>query len=150
MEKKPRKQKTKKEIVSDLQLIADSTRRRALIKDVLFPYFLKMNDTIGYTKIFIQAFSATVRGAYEEEAKKTTVGDLSGKIENKLKSIFTLSDPTQKKEYDRYMELVSLLKEVSVLDLEYGAELPRYIDGFLLQDKNKEKIDLIDINKILG
>lgn len=150
MPRNKRKIKNKKEIVSDLQLVQDSTRRRSLVRDILFPYLLKMDDTVGYTKIFIQAFNAMVNGAYEAEAKKTTIGMLTPQLDNKLRDIFKMTDPIQLKEYDKYHNLIELLKDVSVQDLEYATQLPRYIDGFLLQDKNKEKISIIDINKILG
>jgi hypothetical protein len=145
-----RKNKTKKEVVSDIQLVQDSDRRRSLIKDILFPYLVEMNDTIGYTKVFIQAFSGLVTGAYDELAKKTTIGSMTPRLTEKLGEIFKVKEPEQKKEYDRYLKLVELLKDISVQDLAYATELPRYIDGFMLQGKNKESISKVDINAILG
>jgi len=145
-----RKNKSKKEIVSDIQLVADADRRRALIKDVLFPYLLKLNENIGYTKVFVQAFHGLVDGVFDERRKTTTIGDLTPRIKEKLTEIFKMSDETQKAEFDKYMKLVDILKDISVQDFAYAAELPRFIDGFLLKDKNKEPMDIIDIIKILG
>lgn len=133
-----------------MQLVQDTTRRRALIRDVIFPYLLKLDDTVGYTKVFIQAFSALITGTYEAQAKKTTVGMLLPQIETRLREIFKMSDPIQVKEFERYLGLIELMKDISIQDMEYATQLPRYIDGFMLQDKNKEKISVIDIDKILG
>ncbi len=145
-----RKNKTKKEIVSDMQLIQDADRRRSLIKDIIFPYLTKMDDSIAYSKIFLQSFSGVVEGVYEENRKRTTVSHIQDKIIEKLQRVFTISDPVQKKEYDRYAELVGLLKDVSIQDLAYATELPRFIDGYLMTDVGKESIKKIPIEKLLG
>ncbi len=146
----PRKNKTKKELVSDIQLTQDAERRRALIRDILFPYLIKMNETIAYSKVFLQSISGLVEGVYEENRKKTTIYHLEDRIIAKLKSVFTTSDPVQKKEYDRYVELVGLLKDVSIQDLSYATELPRYIDGYLMKDIGKESISKVPVEKLLG
>jgi hypothetical protein len=145
-----RKNKSKDDIVSDIQLTQDAERRRHLIKDVIFPYLLEVNDSIGYTKVFLQSYAGLIEGVYEENRKKTTVGNIHDRVVAKLDTIFTISDPNQKKEYDRYMKLTELLKDISVQDLAYAAELPRYIDGMMLADKGKESISTISIDKILG
>ncbi len=142
--------KSKKAIVSEIQLTQDADRRRALIKDVIFPYLLELNDNIGYTKVFLQSLSSVINGEFDETRKTITVGDIKGRIEAKLNSIFTMSDPVQKKEYERYMGLVNKLMEVSVQDFSYAAELPRYIDGFITKTKDKSPISEIDILTILG
>lgn len=146
----PRKNKSKKEIVSDIQLVQDADRRRALIKDVVFPYLGSLDESIEYAKIFLQAFSSVIEGVYEENRKKITVGDLQDKISEKLLKVFSISDPEQKKEYERYANLVSLTKEVSVQDLAYAAQMPRFIDGWLMKDSGKAKMSTVPINEILG
>jgi hypothetical protein len=146
----PRKNKSKKEIVSDIQLVTDANRRRSLVKDVLFPYLVEVNETIGYSKVFLQAFSGLVNGVFEETRKKTTISQLNPRLTEKLQEIFKLSDPEQKKEYDRYLKLTEIMQDISVQDLTYATELPRYIDGFLLQGKNKESISTVPIEEILG
>jgi hypothetical protein len=142
--------KTKREIVSDMQLVTDANRRRALIKDILFPYLVELNESIGYSKIFLQAVSGLLEGVFEETRKTTTVGMMDDKVKAKLASIFTLSDPASKKEYDRYIALVDKLKDISIQDFSYAAELPRYIDGFTTKNHDKQPITNVDISGILG
>ncbi len=145
-----RTQKTKKDIVSDMQLVQDADRRRSLVKDILFPYLLTLNENISYSKIFLQSYAGLVEGVYEERRKKTTVSHLEEGIENKLRSVFTISNPEQKKEYDRYLELTKLLKDISIQDLAYATELPRFIDGYLMKDSGKANIKTVPIEKLLG
>lgn len=142
--------KTKKEIVSDIQLVQDATRRRSLIKEILFPFLVKTDESIAYSKIFLQSFAGMVEGVYEENRKKTTIGFLEERLQTKLQSIFTLSNPEQKKEYERYMELVKLLEHISIQDFAYAAELPRFMDGYMMQDIGKKSIKEIPIDEILG
>lgn len=145
-----RKNKSKKEVVSDIQLVQDADRRRALVKDVIFPFLVKTDESISYTKIFLQSFSGLVETIYEENRKRTTVGHLEERLKEKVRSLFTISNPDQKREYEKYIGFIDLLKDVSVQDLAYATELPRFIDGFLLQEKGKAKINEIPIEKLLG
>jgi hypothetical protein len=148
--KKPRVNKTKKEIVSNIQLVQDAERRRALVKDVLFPYLMEMKETIGYSKIFLQSFNSIVNGVFDEQRKTTTIGSITYLLTEKIVGLFDLKDERQKVEYDRYMGLVEKLKDISVQDLMYGTELPRYIDGYNIQQQDKLSIDIIPIESILG
>lgn len=109
-----------------------------------------MGDTIGYSKVFLQAFSGLVNGVFDEQRKTTTVIHITPRIMEKLHEIFDVKDPVQKKEFDRYVKLVEALKDVSVQDLSYATELPRYIDGFIIQRRDKENIDSVPIEDILG
>jgi len=145
-----RKVKSKKDIVSDIQLVKDADRRRALIKGVIFPYLVRLNDTIGYSKVFLQAFNALINGVYDSRRNTTTVVQITPEIVAKLQTVFDLKDPEQKKEYNRYVELVNLIKDVSIQDLTYATELPRYIDGYLLSKKDKELVGTISIDEIMG
>ena len=43
-----------------------------------------------------------------------------------------------------------MLSEVSVQDLFYATELPRYIDGFIVKTKDKESIKEVPIDSIMG
>lgn len=142
--------KSKKDIVSNIQLVQDADRRRALIKDVIFPYVVSMGDNIGYSKIFLQAMSGLIEGEMEKRRKTTTVGHIKDGLLKKAQEIFTLSDPEQKKEYERYVGLIEKLEDISVQDFTYAAELPRYIDGYLTKSKDKESFSSIDIDSILG
>lgn len=148
-----RKNKTKKEIVSTIQLTQDAERRRALIKQILYPYIISLKDTIGYTKVFLQSFSSLVDGAFGAQRKTTTIAHIAPQLDEKLREIFKLSDPEQKKEYDRYKGLINLLKDISVDDLVYATELPRFVDGYFTQEAGKQPIETITtdiLNKIMG
>lgn len=150
MSKQKRTVKSKKDIVSDLHQIQDATRRRALISEVVFPYLVSIDENIGYSKVFLQSMSGLINGEYEEMRKKTTVGEIHDRLITKLNSIFAKSDPIQKIEYDRYLGLIEQLKEVSVQDFTYAAELPRYIDGLTTKTEDKKPISTVDIKTILG
>jgi len=145
-----RKNKTKKEIVSDIQLTQDAERRRALVKDIVFPFLVDTKETIAYSKIFLQSFAGLINTVFDEQAKKTTIIQLTPRIIERLGEIFDVKNPEQKKEYDRYFSLLEKLKDISVQDLAYAAELPRYMDGFILQEKGKESIGTIPLEKIMG
>jgi len=141
-----RKNKSKKDIVSDLQLVQSAERRRSLIRDELFPYLLRMDENISYTKVFLQSFSAIVGGVFDDQRKTTTLAHLAPQIEKKLKQLLS-KDP---KEYARYNDLVTLLKDVSIEDLAYATELARFMDGYIIKTTGQNHISTIDINKILG
>ncbi len=147
---KPRKNKTKKEIVSDIQLASDATRRRALIKDILFPYLVSLDENTAYSKIFVQSFAGLLESVYEEKRKKTTIGNMEAEIKAKLGTLFVMSDKDQKREHDRYSKLADTLKDISIQDFAYAAELPRYLDGYLMKDSGKKPLKDISIDDILG
>ena len=149
----PRVNKSKKQIVTDIKLAKDAERRRKLIKEVIFPFLVATKEPIGYTKIFVQSFSSLVTGTFDELGKKMTIGDLSQRLYERLSEIFTSSDPEQKKESEKYAALIKLLKDVPIQDLVYAAELPRYIDGYFTQVKDKDTFDTITkemLDKIMG
>lgn len=145
-----RKNKTKKEVVSDIQFVQDADRRRALIRDIIFPYLIEINETVGYSKIFLSAFSSIVNSAFDKVAKTTTIGSLESTLSDKLGDIFKGKDEDTAKEKKRYSDLINKLKDVSIQDLTYATELPRFIDGFILKGKDKESIKDIPIDVILG
>lgn len=147
---KKRVNKSKREIVSDIQLAKDADRRRHLISDIIFPFLVEIDENIAYSKIFIQSFSGLVEGVYEEHRKKTTIGSLSDRLEEKIKSVFVTSDPEQKRELGRYLTFIKKLRDISVQDFSYAAELPRYIDGYIMSEKGKDKVQTISIDTILG
>ena len=145
--------KSKGQIVTDIKLAEDAERRRKLIKEVLFPFLVSTKEPIGYVKIFVQSFSSLVTGAFDELGKKMTVGDITPRLYERLSEIFKVSDPEQKKEMDKYESLIKLLKDVPIQDLVYAAELPRYIDGYFTQVKDKDNFETITtemLNKIMG
>ena len=143
-------QKSKKEILSEIQLNQNANRMRDIIKNKVYPFLVENKESIAYYKVFLQALSGLVNGVYEEKAKLTTIKDLIEPIDTKLNTIFKVSDTAQKREYDRYIAFLNTISDVSIYDLGFITELPRYIDGYLLKDKGQEKMDIIDIDKLLG
>jgi len=141
-----RKNKSKRDVVSDIQLTQDAERRRALIRDVIFPYLQHLNESVAYSKIFLQAASGLIEGVYEERRKKTTIGEITPRLNEKLDEVFAKQDEEKK----RYKDLIDKLGDVSVQDFAYAAELARYIDGFLVKRAEKENISTVSINEILG
>ena len=148
--KKPRKNKTKKEIVSDIQLVQDAERRRSLIKDLVFPYLVSTKETIEYSKIFLQAIGGLINTTFDEERKKTTVGSITPRLVERIGEIFNVREEKQKIEYDRYFKLIEMLKDISIQDFTYAVELSRYIDGYLLKSRGKDSIDTIPLDEIMG
>jgi len=143
-------QKSKKAILSSIQLNQNANRMREVIKNEVYPFLVNQEETIAYNKLFLQSLSGLVNGIYDERTKTVTLNDLLPRIIERLNEIFNIKDATQKKEHDRYLGFITLLKEISIHDLTYITDLPRYIDGYLLQDRSKDKIDTISIDKLLG
>lgn len=150
MKNQKRVQKSKKDIVSDMQLVQAADRRRSLVRDIVFPHLVEINENIGYSKVYLQAMSGLIEGVMEESRKKITIADIYDKLVAKLDTIFIKKDPEQAKEYIRYLSLIDKIKEVSVQDFSYAAQLPQYIDGYIAKNESKKSIGIIDVNEILG
>ena len=148
--KQTRKNKSKKEIVSDIQLVQDAERRRSLIKDLVFPYLVSTKETIEYSKIFLQAIGGLINTTFDEERKKTTVGSITPRLVERIGEIFNVREEKQKIEYDRYFKLIEMLKDISIQDFTYAVELSRYIDGYILKSRGKDSIDTIPLHEIMG
>ena len=140
--------KSKDRIRSEFQLTQDANRRRSIIRDIIFPYLEKLDDSIEWSKIFLQSYSGLIEGVFEDKRKITTIGDISEAINKKLSEVFPNEE--LKSEMDKYIELTNLLKDISIQDLSYALQLPQYLDGYLMKEKGKDKINTIDITKILG
>ncbi len=148
--KTKRVNKSKDEIVSDIQLVQSAERRRSLIKDIIFPHLLEIDENIGYSKVYLQALSGLINGEFDLTRNTTTIGHLNERLITKLDTIFDKKDPKQKLEYGRYLSLIEKMKDISVQDFSYAAELPRYIDGYITKNKDKEPISDVNITSILG
>lgn len=142
--------KSKKNILSDIQLAQNATRMRGLIKEHIFPFLVSKKENISYNKLFLQSLSGLVTTIYAEREKQVTISDIMPRLTERLNEIFKVSDPVQKKEYDNYMGLFELIKGLTIHDLQFITEIPRYIEGYILQDKGKENLDTISVDKLLG
>lgn len=147
-----RKQKSKKEIIKDIKVTKkqteDADRRRSLVKNIVYPYLFNLNESIGYSKVFLQAFYSLTDGVFNEMAQTITVGDLDNKLKIKLEEIFDTKNETQKAEMKKYTDFIEVLKFVPIQDLAYAAELPRYIDGYFTKDTDKRKMDTVKVDVI--
>lgn len=149
-DKKKRNNKSKKEIVSDIQLVTDADRRRSLIKDIVFPYLTGMGESIDYSKLFLHSFGVMVNTVYDRQGRTTTIGSIADDMMDRLGEIFDIKDKDQAIEHGRYSKMVEMLRDVSVQDFAYAVELSRYIDGYILKSKGKDRIDSIPLDDIMG
>lgn len=142
--------KSKEAILSDIQLNQRANAMREIIKNTVYPFLVDTKETISYHKLFLQSLSGLVNGIYDERAKIVTITDLIPDITKKLNNIFNVKDEKQKVELERYIAFLEKIKNVSVYDLSFITDLPRYIDGYIQMEKGKETIDNISIEKLLG
>lgn len=142
--------KSKKDILSDIQLNQHANMMRDKIKNTVYPYLVGTKETISYHKLFLQSLSGLINGIYDEKTKVVTVGSLMPELNVKLNSILNAKDPAQKIELDRYLGFIEAIKDITIHDLSFITELPRYIDGYIQMEEGKKTIDSISIDKLLG
>lgn len=138
----PRANKTKKEIVEDLKAKQESERKRKLIRDIIYPMVLELEPkTIRYAKVFLYTSSTALEQAFMKEKTTRTVGEF----------IPALKEMFKDGEAKEYFRLFELLKDESVSSFQAMIkDLPQNIDNFFYQKMEKESVDQIDIDKILG
>jgi len=145
MAKIPRKNKTKSEIVADLKTIQNTDRMRKIVQDVVYPFLLELNDTIGFTKIFLQSAATAVDSTFSEMQRTVKIEDLLPK----LKEVFSNKD--KQLEMDKYIKLFELLKDESVFNFSSMIQyMPRVIEQYFTKEADKHPVLDIPINKILG
>lgn len=144
---KKRQNKSKKEIVADIKQVQNAERMRELVRKDIYPFLLQLNNTIGYSKIFLQTSATALDSAYTARQRDTKVSEF---IED-LKKVFVAQDPKQQAEMDKYIQFFELLKNESLHDFQsMVATLPRVIDSYFTHEKDKAPILDLDVNKILG
>ena len=133
--------KTKKELVQHQQLVQRADRLKEVLKTKVFPFLKDMNEDVRYTKIFVEAASTAVRMEFDNGRKKTPIGSLE------MHKLFDQKEEKTKK----YNELYALLGDMSVADFEEVlGELPRMIDGYVLMQNSKKKLNELDLDALLG
>lgn len=134
-----RKNKTKQEIVQDLKLIEETKRKRKIVKDVVYPFLLELNNTIGYTKIFLQTIATALETAFHKKQKEMKVSEFIPQI----KEVFGKEE--------KYVRLLEVLKDETVYDfLTLIQVMPRVIEGYYTKEVDKNPIMELPIDKILG
>ena len=136
-----RKNKSKKEVVVDIKTAQNVERMRKVVREVLYPFMLELNDTIGFTKIFLQTAATGLDNVFNETQRTVKVGDLMPH----LKEVFTGND------MDKYIRLFELLKDETVFDFTTViSSMPRVIEQYFTKEMDKNPVLDIPIDKVLG
>jgi len=149
MAKNARKNKSKKEVIAEINQARALTEQekntkhlREVIHDKLFPFLLEMNDSISYTKIFMQTAAVTLDSSYEARSRTIKVGDFIDELKNGAFS---------EKDNGKFIKVLELFKDETLSNFSsMMAQTPRFIDMYYTQEKGKESIKTVDIAKILG
>lgn len=138
--------KSKKEVVVDIKAAQEADRKRKIVRETIYPFLLELNDTIGYTKVFLQASTTAIETTFNEKQKEIKIGDLIPR----LTEVFTGLEKNRP-EAEKYLRLFELLKQETVLSFRSMIqELPRYIESYFTQQTDKNPVLNIPIEKILG
>lgn len=142
-----RKNKSKKEITQDINQINKANHLREKMKKDIYPIMLELNDSIGFTKIFLQTAAVTV----ESESSKR-IGEMKvNELIPRLNEVFTSKDEKTESQYFYYRKLFDTMKDETVQDFVSLIEMaPRYIEKFFTQEVDKKPIIELPIDKILG
>lgn len=142
-----RKNKTKKEISQDIQQINKANHLRDIITNKVHPILLELNNTIGFTKIFLQTAAVSVETESSKRASQIKVSELTPR----LNEIFTSKDKETENQYFYYRKLFEAMKDETVQDFVSLIEMtPRYIEKFFTQEVDKKPIIELPLEKILG
>ncbi len=138
-----RKNKSKKEIVIDIKAVQETDRLRTLMREQVYPFLLELNDSIGFSKVFLQVCAVTVESAFNNTSKEVKVSDLMPKLKELYKN-----DTEENKKYLRFFEL---FKDETVSTFVSLIEAtPRHIERYFTQEIDKKPILDMPIDKILG
>lgn len=139
----PRQNKTKPEIVKDIKEVQEASRKRELVRSVIFPFLVNLKETVGYTKVFLQTFALALDRVFEEKGKSIKVSEFIPR----LKEIYT---GDKQSENELYIQLYELLKDESVSDAVSIAEMmPRIFEQYFTKTSEKKSITDIPIEELL-
>ena len=139
-----RTNKSKKEIIFDMNTANETERVRGLVKEKVFPFVKDMKSTIGFSKIFFQVVAVTVESAFSNLSKDMKVGSLIEKISTE---VFKESTAENK----QYLKFLELMKDETVSTfVSLMQATPRQIEMYFTQISDKKNISEVDVDKILG
>ena len=142
-----RKQKSKPEIVQDLAKVTNANRMREVVRDVVYPFLLELNNTIGHSKIFMQAAATAVENTFSEKQKTVKIRELLPR----LNEVFTSKDTKTEEEYAKYRRFFSLMADETLYDFNTMIySMPRTIESYFTQKVDKNPIMDLKIEDILG
>lgn len=127
----------------DIKVAQETTRMRALVRDGIYPFLLELNETIGYSKIFIQMMATTVESTFEASKKDVKVRDLMPKY----KELFN-KDSDEHKKYLSFLDKFgdeTVSSFVGLLQM-----MPRFIESHFTKEVDKRPILDLPIDKVLG
>lgn len=138
-----RRNKTKNEIVNDIKTVQETDRLRLLTKEKVYPFLLQLNDSIGFSKIFLQVSAVTVESAFSNISQEMKVSELLPK----LKAVFKEETEENKK----YMQFFELMQDETISTFgSLMTAMPRQIEAYFTQQVDKSPVMELDITKILG
>lgn len=139
----PRKNKTKKQVVNDIKQVQEADRLRKSVREVVYPFLLELNNTVGYAKLFLQVCAVTVESAFNNTSKEKKVGDF-------METFVTLfKDPTD--ENKKYLEFLGLMKDETISSfVSLIEQTPRAIEKYYVQKADKMLVLDMPIDEILG
>jgi len=147
----PRKNKSKKEVVVDIKVNQEeekkkqnAERMRTLMREKIFPFLLGIKETVGYTKLFLQSSTIALERVYQDKQKEIKVEEFLPR----LREIFTGDKQSEK---DLYIQFYELLKDENIEDFTNLLEtFPRYIEQYFTKEADKQSVDKIPLEKLLG
>lgn len=140
----PRKNKTKKEVVKDIKDLQETERKRKLIKETIFPFLIKLNETIAYTKVFLQGSAMALERTFNDKQKEIKVEEFLPKLRETFKG-------DKQSELDLYIQFFELLKNESISDFtSLIEEIPRVVENYFTRQNDKRSVKDIPIEEILG
>lgn len=139
----PRKNKSKQEVVVDIKAAQETERVRKLVREEIYPFLLQLNESIGFTKVFLQVMATTVESTFEASKKEMKVKDFMSKYQTLFKE-----DVGHNKMYLAFLEKFgeeTISTFVNLLQI-----MPRHIERYFTQAVDKKPILDLPINEVLG
>lgn len=126
--------KSKAELIADLQKNAKWVAKMKFAKEVFYPAILELDESISETKSFIASINGIMMEKFLDKMRKTQFKELE------LEKVLDPKDP----KYDRYVNLLNIFSEHSVFDAKDLIEgMKSEIDLFLQDEMDNRKIDTL-------
>ena len=138
-----RKNKTKQEVVHDIKTVQETDRIRKMVREKMYPFLVELNDTISFTKVFLQVCAVTADSAFNALSKTMTIKDILPQIKELYKE-----DTAQNKMYVKFFE--TFQDETLSTFTSLVEAFPRQIERYYTQEVDKSPILDLPIDKILG
>lgn len=103
-----RKNKSKQDIRHEMKLIEDAKKGKKIVREVLYPIFVKYADTIRQAELFADIFKVAITVNMQRPFKSKTIGELDWSEE--------LKEEKEGKSHDLLVELLDKFKDVPIPD----------------------------------